>query len=179
MVLAAATGILVVFPASPCWACRCVEQSPAQHAANADVVFAGRVLSAEDPSKDPGLRVQATLDVETVYKGQAGDRAVVETPPGGPAACGVEFAKGERYTVFAYRNERGRLETNTCSATVPGPIDPAAFGLAGSQAGSEPGPSQPTTADRGASGWILVAAAGALGIVGTVLAARRLRGRGT
>jgi hypothetical protein len=46
-----------------------------------------------------------------------------KTPPGGPAACGVEFAEGHRYTVFAYRNERGRLETNTCSATGPGLID--------------------------------------------------------
>ena len=135
-------GALLVVPAAPCWACRCVVQTPRQHAANADVVFTGRVVEAEDPFRHSGPRVQATLDVEAVYKGSVEDVAVVETPRGGTAACGFRFVDGTRYTVFAYRNERGRLETNTCSATAEGGIKPARFGLGPADsetaAGSEP-----------------------------------------
>jgi hypothetical protein len=155
----ALAGVLLVLPAAPCWACRCVVQTPRQHAANADVVFTGKVVEAEDPFRHSGPRVQAGLRVEAVYKGSVEDVAVVETPRGGTAACGFRFVEGTRYTVFAYRNERGRLETNTCSATAEGGIDPARFGLGPADsetaAGSEP-------ADEPAVSWSTAVIAGSI-----------------
>jgi hypothetical protein len=125
-----ATGLLVV-SALPCWACSCVVQPPTAQAANADVIFTGRVIEAEDPLRFSGPRVQAELLVEVLYKGDVGREVLVETYPGGSASCGLEFVEGKRFTVFAFLNERGRLETNICSASSTGNIDPARFGLPG------------------------------------------------
>jgi hypothetical protein len=123
-----ASGLLVV-SARPCWACSCVAQPPKAQADNADVIFTGRVIEAEDPFRFSGPRVQAVLAVEVLYKGEAGGEILVETYPGGSASCGLEFVQGKRFTVFAFLNERGRLETNICSASTTGSIDPARFGL--------------------------------------------------
>jgi hypothetical protein len=129
LVVGSLVAALLVGWASPCWACRCVMLTPREQAANADVIFTGRVLEAEDPFSQSGPRVQATLAVERIYKGSVEAEPVVETLPGASAACGVGFRAGDRYTVFAFVNERGRLETNLCSGTGRGPIDPARFGL--------------------------------------------------
>ena len=123
-----ASGLLVL-SAQPCWACTCAAQPPKALADNADVIFTGRVIETEDPFRFSGPRVQAELAVEVLYKGQLGSEVVVETYPGGSASCGLEFVEGERFTVFAFLNERGRLETNICSASTTGSIDPARFGL--------------------------------------------------
>ena len=123
-----AIGILAL-SATPCWACSCVHQPPKAQAANADVIFTGRVIEAEDPFRFSGPRVQAKLAVEVLYKGDVGTVVVVETYRGGEAACGLEFVEDERFTIFAFRNERGRLETNICSASTRGTIDPQRFGL--------------------------------------------------
>lgn len=128
-------------------------QTPRQHAANADVIFTGRVLEAEDPLRHPGPRVQASLAVEVLYKGSVGEAAVVETPRGGTPACGFRFEEGTRYTVFAYRNERGRLETNTCAATGEGGIDPSPFGL--SSGGADAGPEDASEGVREPAGSLI------------------------
>lgn len=125
-----ASGLLLV-SAPPCWACSCAPLSPTAQAANADVIFTGRVIETEDPLRFSGPRVQAELLVEVLYKGDVGREVLVETYPGGSASCGLEFVEGKRFTVFAFLNERGRLETNICSASTTGSIDPARFGLPG------------------------------------------------
>jgi hypothetical protein len=169
-------SFFLVLSALPCWACSCAAQPPKAQANSADVIFTGRVIEAEDPFQFSGPRVQANLAVEVLYKGEVGSEALVETFPGGSAACGLEFVEGKRFTVFAFWNERGRLETNICSASTAGTIDPARFGLSrgtvvpggvreppgavGTQPDSEP-----------AAPWLPVAAvAGALAILGIGLA---------
>jgi hypothetical protein len=138
LIVGSLVGALVVGWASPCWACSCVMLTPREQAANADVIFTGRVLEAEDPFHHSGPRVQASLSVEQIYKGSVEAESVVETLRGGSAACGVGFRAGDRYTVFAFVNERGRLETNLCSGTGRGPIDPAGFGLPGARPATAP-----------------------------------------
>jgi hypothetical protein len=169
-------GGFLLFSAVPCWACSCVAQPPKAQADDADAIFTGRVIDAEDPFRFSGPRVQANLAVEVLYKGEVGSEALVETLPGGSAACGVEFVEGERFTVFAFWNERGRLETNICSASTVGSIDPARFGLprgtvvpggvreppgaVGTQPDTEPAPFWPPIA----------VVAGAVAIIGVGLA---------
>jgi hypothetical protein len=169
-------SVFLVLSALPCWACSCAAQPPKAQADNADVIFTGRVIEAEDPFQFSGPRVQADLVVEVLYKGEVGSEAVVETYPGGSAACGLEFVEGKRFTIFAFWNERGRLETNICSASIAGSIDPARFGLSRGTVvpggvreppravGTQPD-AEPTTF------WLPVAAlAGAAAIIGVGLA---------
>jgi hypothetical protein len=168
-----ATGVLFL-SARPCWACSCVAQPPKAQADNADVIFTGRVIEAEDPFRFSGPRVQAVLAVEVLYKGEAGSEILVETYPGGSASCGLEFVEGERFTVFAFLNERGRLETNICSASTTGSIDPARFGLPsggaapGGVRGSPGGPSGTAVPQPDpAAFWLPVGAlAGAVAVIG-------------
>lgn len=166
-----ASGLLVL-SAQPCWACTCAAQPPKALADNADVIFTGRVIEAEDPFRFSGPRVQAELAVEVLYKGQVGNEVLVETYPGGSAACGLEFVEGKRFTVFAFLNERGRLETNVCSASTSGSIDPARFGLSraapGGGRGSPGGtPGTAVTQPDPAAFWLPVGAlAGAVAVIG-------------
>jgi hypothetical protein len=169
-------SVFIVLSALPCWACSCAAQTPKAQADNADVIFTGRVIEAEDPFQFSGPRVQANLAVEVLYKGEVGSEALVETPLGGSAACGLEFVDGKRFTIFAFWNERGRLETNICSASTAGTIDPARFGLSRGAAAPggirEPPGAVGTQPDaEPAASWLPVAAlAGAAAIIGVGIA---------
>jgi hypothetical protein len=180
-----ATGVLFL-SARPCWACSCVAQPPKAQADNADVIFTGRVIEAEDPFRFSGPRVQAVLAVEVLYKGEAGSEILVETYPGGSASCGLEFVEGERFTVFAFLNERGRLETNICSASTTGSIDPARFGLPNGTVASgadedPPGAVGATPETEPAAFWLPVSALlGAVALIGICIGlAIRSRRSGT
>ena len=124
--------------ASPCWACSCASTGdPAQdrrdHAENADLVFTG-VAQRErvvDPHPDDGYTgdesVYTRFRVRQTYKGHAG-RWVTIRSNSSSAACGYDFQEGKRYTVFAYEH-KDRFETNLCSGTKPGGINPHNYGL--------------------------------------------------
>jgi hypothetical protein len=124
-------------------ACSCVQQSGAQQAARADVVFRGTVTVIEPPitglmisSADPiGIR----FAVDAVYKGDATRTYWISTERSG-ASCGFDFLVGREYTVFAA--VRGdRLHTDICSGTMQGGRDPASIGLPAGRAPREDPPS--------------------------------------
>jgi len=124
----------------PAFACSCFEGTPEQQVSRADAVFTGTatiitITHAHAPlfsSDDP---LEAVFQVETVYKGPLGDRAIVRTVANN-VSCGYAFKPGQRYTVFAQSRE-GTLSTHLCSGNVVGSIDPARYSL---QAGLHPEP---------------------------------------
>jgi len=126
-------------------ACSCVPQTGAQQAARADVVFGGTVTVIEPPitgltfsSADP---MSIRFSVDAVYKGDATRTYWVSSARSG-ASCGFEFLVGKRYMVFA-RLSGDRVETDLCSGTLQGGIDPASVGL---PAGRAPRDDSPSTA---------------------------------
>ena len=126
-------------------ACSCVPQTGAEQAARADVVFAGTVTVIEAPitgftfsSMDP---MSIRFAVDAVYKGEATRTYWVSSARSG-ASCGFEFLVGKRYMVFA-RVSGDRVETDLCSGTLQGGLDPASVAL---PAGHAPGEDPPSTA---------------------------------
>jgi len=133
-------------------ALECDQQTPSELAAQADVVFTGKVVAlVEDhdtnqvppPILNPVLRFwpkqvplptvpkqapgpgapAARFEVATAYKGSVGTRMTVRL-------LGDErrFRTGETWTVFADRS-RGHLFTTECSGNQASGIDGAAYGL--------------------------------------------------
>lgn len=134
----AALAVPVV--ASPCWACSCstaAGTSPQEEregqANRADLVFTGVVTgeSVHDPAPNDGLsgdeRIFNRFKVKKTYKGHPGRWVTIYTGTSG-SSCRYNFKEGERYTVFAYEN-KDRWETNTCSGTKRGNINPERYGF--------------------------------------------------
>jgi len=79
--------------------------------------------------------------VDAVYKGDATRTYWVSSARSG-ASCGFEFLVGKRYMVFA-RVSGDRVETDLCSGTLQGGLDPASVAL---PAGHAPREDPPSTA---------------------------------
>lgn len=95
LMLAVAAGLLL--SGRPASACSCALRGAPQYLADADVVFAGEVVTIVAESEGS---VVALFDVETVYKGDPGRSVRVRTG-GDEAGCGVPFQDGVVYVVFA------------------------------------------------------------------------------
>jgi hypothetical protein len=123
-------------------ACSCVQQTGAEQAARAEVVFRGTVTVIEAPitgvigSADP---MSIRFAVDAVYKGDPTRTYWVSTERSG-ASCGFDFLVGRAYTVFASVRE-DRVHTDICSGTMQGGRDPAAIGLPAGRAPREDPPS--------------------------------------
>ena len=151
----------------------CEMQTSIQHAARADVVFAGRLLEIDEGIRGP---IRSTMDpityrfaVDQVFKGAVAQNAsVVSAASGG--SCGLERMNvGARYTVFA-QAEAGTLRSGLCGGTHPGGPDPAVAVMSGlilpPVAGAPPG-------------WVFLAAALAVVlmiVVGREMVRRRRQG---
>lgn len=89
-----------------------------------DAIFAGEVVSVDEDmlSADGGPPLgSVSFDVSESWKGVSEQSAFVYGQGNG-ASCGIDFAKGEDYLVYAYRTGAegsGPLETNLCKATKP------------------------------------------------------------
>jgi hypothetical protein len=119
---------LLVVGAAPSFACSCVMSDAAGHVDGAGVVVSGTVTDVVPPperavmsSMDPATYV---VDVDQVFKGEAGPTVEVLSPNSG-ASCGLENVKaGRRYVVFASHqsmqgNDPDRLWANLCGGTGP------------------------------------------------------------
>jgi hypothetical protein len=114
-------GVVVVGGSQTCLACTCVQSTDEEQFARADVVFVGRAVERHDPRPEgatfgSGDQIDWTFAVESVQKGRAYDRQHVISSESS-TACGWEFEVGERYQVFADREEDGTLHTSICSGT--------------------------------------------------------------
>lgn len=114
-------------PCAAAPACSCALRPVEGQLAHSDVVFAGQVLSvgAYAPAPSSGRETAAaagnpaqpvTLRVTRVWKGAAaGDTLVVMNV----LPCGVYFQVGQRYLVYAERDEAGALATTFCQRSAP------------------------------------------------------------
>lgn len=116
-VLAVAALAALVWRPQIAWACTCVQSTPDEDFARADVVFVGRAIDHRDPNAGEEIRSSAdpiywTFAVQKVAKGRADRRTEVWTEMTG-ASCGYGFEKGEHYQVFAGERKRG-LHSGLC-----------------------------------------------------------------
>jgi hypothetical protein len=138
LTVAVLQGGLLLVTARPAVACSCAMRgSDAQHAARADAVFVGTLISQVtqiDPrteqaqheftrTSDPRVLVRAlrndtsrtvwTFQVSRVYKGAVGERQEIVAPPGGPSGAncsgvGVRHPGTEPFLVFASNSAGAR-----------------------------------------------------------------------
>jgi hypothetical protein len=128
---------LVLYAASAL-ACSCFRRlSPAEKFTRAELVFAGKVIEVEDRNTvlrrfwrslrsavgvpEPRFTdwtewgFDVTLQVTAMWRGEGVREMRLLTGRGG-GDCGIRFAEGETYLVYAYRHE-GRWYAHLCSGT--------------------------------------------------------------
>ena len=111
--LLALAALLAAAPAA--LACSCRPRTEAQIIESADVVVVGAVTAVR---RLPGDNlVVATIEVARIVKGRVHRQLQVRTRDNS-AACGVDFAEGQRVRVAATRLNDG-LHTNLCMALSP------------------------------------------------------------
>lgn len=110
---------LTLVGSAPAFACSCAMQAVAEHADDADVVFAGTLTDADVAgSLFNGEESTYTFEVDAVYAGDPAQFAQVATASSG-SACGLEgLSVGQRYVVFANTGDDG-LNANLCGGTGP------------------------------------------------------------
>jgi SdrD B-like domain/Carboxypeptidase regulatory-like domain/Tissue inhibitor of metalloproteinase len=118
-------GLLIGALPSPVNACQCSRTAPpCEEFPQASAVFIGRVIdSAEQKTETDTDGKKRTYDVgiirfevEEVFKGI--ESRIIEIHSGTTGAdCGYWFTRGERYLVYAYGDQPGRLGTNVCTRT--------------------------------------------------------------
>ncbi len=113
-----AVASLGIGPVATVLACTCMPTDPGQALANAQVAFTGVVAKVEDPSTGPMVGsadpIFYTFAIEEALKGEPGSAPQVLSARDG-VSCGMTFAAGQRWTVYAWVAESGRLETGLCS----------------------------------------------------------------
>jgi hypothetical protein len=113
--LALALAAFLAFGGGVALACSCARYAnAAAHAAEADVIFRGRVIST---APDGQYQQHTTFEVLETLKGEA--RATLVVRHGGAAlagaACGIVYRVGAEVLVIAHGGE-GDLVTSSCSA---------------------------------------------------------------
>ncbi|GAB1819534.1 hypothetical protein [Herbidospora sp. RD11066] len=115
LVVLALTAGTIVFSSMPAYACKCALSPVKERVQNASVVFTGTVTGFRAAADLTGKNVY-TFRADHAYKGRP--KVVVKVGTNTQsAACGVKFARGARYLVFAYKNN-GLLTTGSCSGNI-------------------------------------------------------------
>lgn len=111
--------VSAVAPIARVYACSCIQMTPELALANANVAFVGVVTTIADtisggPIISSGDPVSYTFAVEKMLKGSAGAELIVSSNRDG-ASCGMTFGLAERWRIYTYADESGRLATGICS----------------------------------------------------------------
>lgn len=117
--VAFAAGLIVVAaPVAHVLACSCAQMNREVALSNADVAFVGVVAAIEDSTIGPMVSsadpFQYTFALEQTIKGQPATTVNVLSARSS-ASCGQEFALAQRWRVFAFADDSGRLQTGLCS----------------------------------------------------------------
>ena len=120
--------VLVLASGREAFACSCMPERPVCEAfGGSTAVFVGRVVGAAEQKTEAGENgIKSTYDVGSIYFAveeafsgvKARTRVTIHSGTGG-ADCGYWFRRGERYLVYAYGDEKGKLYTSICSRTRP------------------------------------------------------------
>lgn len=121
IVLMAAVWLLVA-PAAPASACSCAPSPPpAEARAQAAAVFTGTVVTTRTLESDGPLAVGAgdlvaRAEVEEVFGGSVPALVDVTTPTD-DGLCGLGFAAGDRWLVYAGDHQDGGFSAHDCTRT--------------------------------------------------------------
>ena len=112
-----AVGAALTVYAAPAGACDFPEPPPPDEAlAEADAVFAGRIVTMRPADRD--MHVAVTFAVDRIWDGPHDDRITVVTHEH-EATCGYPFdPDGGGYLVYAYERD-GELQTSLPTRTTP------------------------------------------------------------
>ena len=118
-------GVRTAPSCSPSPACSCSDEwqvRDKEHLRSlvprAAAVFEGVVLASEWGPHSVGLAVIGVrVSVGRRWRGASAYTVTVATPRSPATACGVDFAPGARYLIFADTARNGRLFTSTCVPT--------------------------------------------------------------
>lgn len=141
------TGLTVA--AKPAIACSCAMSDTDRSIAYADRIFAGTVVERREVSS--GLRgytstadpVYYVFEVDQAWKGEVYETTTLYSALGSES-CGMQFAQGEKYLIFAQQGD-GMATTTSCSGNeaYQGTTDPAVIKKLGEpvelHAGASPG----------------------------------------
>lgn len=103
-------------------ACSCIAPDPDKSLTqqvrdavkDSDIVFSARVLSITELPEEGHNKIK--LRLTKTWKGRL-TRTVTVTTGLGSGDCGYRFEKGKTYLIYAYRSEKKRFSTNSCSRT--------------------------------------------------------------
>ena len=100
-------------------ACSCrFYETAEEHVAQTTIIFEGTVTKTDHPGFlfEKKETLQTTFAVTRAIKGEIKEEMIVRHVNGEICCiCGVNFEEGESYLIFAYRNGKGELNTNSCS----------------------------------------------------------------
>lgn len=99
-------SFLLVLPMTG-FACKCVEKSPELLYEEADAVFKGKVVDANEAS------TMGAVEVTEIWKGTNKDGVYVYTDD---SSCGFHFEAGQEYIFYA-EEDKGKFLVTTCSGT--------------------------------------------------------------
>lgn len=123
--IALVVGAALSTVAPTAFACSCMQPPPpAKALADASRVFEGEVTAVSTP--EPG-RVVATFRVLRAWKGVNEPEVVVHTA-GDSAACGLGFAAGQRWLLYAHLHENNTHASLCSRSTQESAEDIAALG---------------------------------------------------
>ena len=119
-IVAASLFVFVIAP-SIAEACKCRNFRACEALARVPVAFVGLVtedlaVSRQDPAARVGPR-RYRITIERAIRGTPGN-TIELIAGGGEGNCGIAFAKGERYLVYATKKD-GFLTTHLCTGTRP------------------------------------------------------------
>lgn len=120
MRLTAILSICLVMMVEAAEACSCIRfGSAAEQVLSTDVVFEGVALETIEikGAADDYGRLMTVFEVTASFKGNAAETInVYHSDPSICCICGVGFAEGHSYMIFAYERQNGDLGTSSCSS---------------------------------------------------------------
>jgi len=109
-------GFVSLAQTSEARACSCIKLSPSEGLTSSHAIFTGEVTKIEPNKATRFGGLEITLRVERVWKGDPQREIKVHTA-GSSAACGYTFVKGEKYLVYALRDDADPMRVSLCSRT--------------------------------------------------------------
>ena len=111
--------LFLILTTSAALACSCrFYETAEEHVAQTSIIFEGTVTKTDHPGFlfEKKENLETTFAVTRAIKGEIAEEMIVRHVNGEICClCGVNFEEGESYLIFAYRNNKGELHTNSCS----------------------------------------------------------------
>ncbi len=170
LVMMLACGMVVTVGSGPALACSCAMAQTPDYVDSSDTIVLGTLVDIDEPrgfvmsSSDPATY---TVEVEAVFKGEAGRRVVFESAVSG-ASCGLEGMAVDRRYLFFLQDGGDTRSASLCGGTAP------ASAALQAEVEAVTGPASPPTGEDDPlpagdlTGWLLGAAAAGIALVGGV-----------